>query len=181
MGDVGRYSAQLVARYERKVKIKENNSDETIEKFLKSKPNFAKVGKSIDDDESTLENIINGKYIGYVYIDEDGDECDTLDNPLSVDNEEDYFDYVEDVKPLIKIEIEELRNLDLKILSEYDYYDESAGCDTEKGLGNIYNYIYCSNDNSTEDTIKIPKEILSDLAEGKCKIVLKGDGHGSHC
>ena len=179
MGDVGRYEAQLVARYPRKIKVKEKNSDEAIAEFLNKKPDFARVGKSIDEEEATLENITNGKYLGYIYQDEDGDCADTFDNPLTPKNEKHYFDYAQDIQPLIVITVEELQDLDLDILSEYDYYDEGVGFDLEKTLGNIRNYIYCYNDNSDETYIKIPEEILKDLAEGKCAFVLTGDGHGN--
>ena len=179
MGDVGRYEAQLVARYPRKIKVKEKNTYEAIAEFLFKKPDFARVGEIIDGEEATLENITNGKYLGYVYQDEDGDYADTFDNPFTSKNERHYFDYAQDIQPLIQITVEELQDLDLDILSEYDYYDEGVGFDLEKTLGNIRNYIYCYNDNSTEDHIKIPDEILKDLVEGKCKLVLTGDGHGN--
>jgi hypothetical protein len=179
MGDVGRYEAQLVARYPRKIKVKEKNTYEAIAEFLFKKPDFARVGEAIDGEEATLENITNGKYLGYVYQDEDGDYADTFDNPFTSKNERHYFDYAQDIQPLIQITVEELQDLDLDILSEYDYYDEGVGFDLDKTLGNIRNYIYCYNDNSTEDHIKIPDEILKDLVEGKCKLVLTGDGHGN--
>lgn len=179
MGDVGRYEAQLVAVYPRKIKIKESNSDEAIEDFLKLKPNFSKVGSNIDSKESTLENINNGKYVGYLYQDEYGDMTDTFEEPLTSKNERHYWDYAEDITALIKITVEELRYLDLKILAGHDYYDENCSYDEEISLVDISNYIYCYNNNATGSRVKISKEILQDLVDGKCELYLSGDGHGN--
>lgn len=177
MGDIGSYSANLIARYERKIRVSKKNSDEAIEEFLKNKPYFSRIGEEIEEDEATLENITNGKYTGYSFY-EDGEQCDTFDNPLTTDW--DWY-YCENIQPLIKMNLEELRDLDLKILKDDYYFDENSDYSEDVYIGEISNYIYCSNDNSTESYIKISKKIQADLASGRCRLVLAGDGDGSNC
>lgn len=177
MGSVASYEASVVAVYKRKIKITKPNTQEEIEKFLKSKKGvFGKVSKEeilIDDIDFS-----NEEHIGYVY-NYDDDECSSL---KSEGNIEEYIDEdCEDIYPILKMNSDELKYLDLSILKECDYYDEEGNFNDNVTLENISESIYCSNDNSSSSKIKIPAKILKDLVDGKCTLYLEGDGSGDHC
>jgi hypothetical protein len=177
MGSVGSYEASIVAVYKRKIKLTKPNSQEDIEKFLKSKGgDFGKVSK----EETSLDDIdfSNEEHIGYVYY-YDEEECSRYKSEGDI---EEYIDEdCEEIYPILKINPEDLKYLDLNILKDMDYYDEDGDFNENITLENIGEYIYCSNDNSSRAKIKIPANILKDLVDKKCTLYLEGDGNGEHC
>ncbi len=177
MGSVASYEASLVAVYKRKIKISEPNTQEKIEKFLDSKKGiFGKVEKDIIDFEDI--DFSNQDHIGYVYY-YDGEETSTFKFEADI---RDYIDEdCEDIRPIVAISPEELKFLDLKVLKDYDYYDEEGDFNENISLADVSGWIYCSNDNSERQKVKLSKKILQDLIEGNCTLYLEGDGTGEHC
>lgn len=76
---------------------------------------------------------------------------------------------------------EDLQFLDLKILKSFDYYDEDGDFNENIELAGVSGWIYCHNDNSERNKVKLSKKILQDLVDGKCTLYLEGNGDGEHC
>jgi hypothetical protein len=177
MGSVASYEASVIAVYKRNIKITKPNSQEDIEKFLKSKGGvFGKVLK----EEINIDNIDfnNDEHIGYVY-NYDDEECFTL---KSEDDIETFIDEdCEEIRPIVTINSDELKYLDLNILKEFKYYDENGDFNENITLENISESIYCNSDNYSSTEFKISAKILQDLADKKCTLHLEGNGSGDHC
>lgn len=177
MGSVASYEASLIAVYNRKIKITKPNTKEEIEKFLKLKGGaFGKVSK----EEILFDDIDfnNEEHIGYYYYYDGEEDC----RYKSEGNIEDYVDEdCDEIYPILKMSFEELEYLNLNFLKDYNSYDEDGDFNEHVTIENVSGYIYCDNDNSERAKVKIPANILKDLADNKCTLYLEGDGFGEHC
>ena len=179
MGSLGNYQACLFAKYERQIKISKPNSDEDIDKFLKSKEGF--FGKVLEEDVTDDDlNIINrDEYIGFWFKFND-EIITTYKVRDSISNVEKKQKYWEHIYPIVSMSVDELKYLDLNILKDYDYYDESKDYSAIKLLGEIGSEMYYEScdENKSYSFVELSDEILRDLLDKKCTLHLEGDSYG---
>lgn len=182
MGSLGNYEAYLFVKYERQIKISEPNSDEDINKFLKSKEGFfGKVlEEEVDYDFNNDDTIIIDKneYIGFIF-ELDGEKAvayKVKDNISKVEKQEDW-DYT---YPIVSMSVDELRYLDLNILKDFECYNESEDYSTIKVLGEIGSEVYYESceENKSYSFVELSDEVLKDLLDKKCTLHLEGNSYG---
>lgn len=179
MGSMASFDAGVKVVYSRKLRVTKVNSLAEIENFMQKNPRFGKYVE-IDFEEATLENLENEKYFGYA-----GELYNETEEAWNTEDYTNTFRYsvdeVDDLRAVVKMKLSEFKFLNLEVLSEYKALPYNGNVDKEIYLANDSGYIYCDNDNSTYSEFNIPKEILQDLMDKKCKIVLEANGDGEHC
>lgn len=195
MGSCGSWDASLSLQKKVDISQKEENSLESIKKFISKNIDSLYESKGIkkitkddillsiileDEDEDFFETIllsdlglenINAKEFieNKVY-----DNHDEFDEGISVDN------WIFNVK--IKDLETKLKFLNLTILKDNlgGWNVNNTTIISETGLASCSGYIYCNNDNSGSDSYKITQKFIDSLNVGD-KLVLNGNGDGEHC
>ncbi|MHB8098031.1 MAG: hypothetical protein ACYDD5_00390 [Sulfuricurvum sp.] len=173
MGDCGHYNAGVQARFKRDLTISVENTDEQIAEFLKSKGGTFTKEEECESEDIDISLIEDGSILGFV-VELNGETWDSR-------TDDDFFEILDgdekNCKAILQCSIEELKFLDLKILSEYKSIPLDA--DVYKDLASVYESIYCNNDNSCSTVIDLPKDVLQALIDGTCVLTLYGDGGGN--
>lgn len=182
MGSVASYEASVVLVYKRKLNVKDENSDADIEAFLAKYG--GKYGKVVDVDDSEIiyTNIENGKYLGFVGnefgYDESSRQVDTFEYEF-----EEFVDpnaEIEDIQAIVLATKEDLKFVDLDIAAEFNYLP-TGSVNKEIEVGGLYESIYCDNDNSSTDIVKLTPKMLQDLSNRVAHLEIRGNGSGDGC
>jgi hypothetical protein len=201
MGSCGSWNASLSLEKRIGISQKEENSSETIEKFIKKNSSRLTQTKSFDGlkkDDILLGIIIEDEYEEYyeeIYMKELGLENvnakEFIKNKVYENHserfEEDLLQEVDVEDWRFEVEVKDLASklkfLNLKVLD-----DNLSGWDPstptfitdEQGLAECSGWIYCGNDNSDTSSFTVTQKFINSLSVGD-KLVLTGDGDGEHC
>ena len=195
MGSCGSWDASLSLRKKVDISQKEENSLESIKKF---------ISKNIDSlyDSKWSEKITKDDILISIIIEDEDEEVyeeillkdlglesvnakEFIDNKVYKNHNE--FDLDVSIENWIfRVEIKDLETklkfLNLAILKDnleaWDINDTTMI--TEQGLVSCSGYIYCHNDNSDSRSYTITQEFIDNLKVGD-KLVLNGNGDGEHC
>lgn len=182
MGSSASYTVGLTLVTKRTLKIDTINSEEEIDKFLKKKKgSFGKPVALKDEEQPSEDKITDGTYLGYMFK----GQLDWDDEPRNVfSHEYDTFEkFLEDVDNYCEDEVfaikamtrKELSKVNLEILKEYDILEKDVDSYEDVGYGG--DEIYCDNDNSYSEKIKLTPKQLEDLAAKRAYLELYGDGN----
>lgn len=176
MGASANFKVSLDAVYPRTLDIEIENTEEEVTKFLeKYKGYYGRKIRIHDEDEVTMENLESKKYLGFIRTSGE-DEWSTM-SEYAKDNFDYEFGSVIDedgelyaVKPMT---IAELQKMNLEILSEYEFLDD---INVYINLADIYGLVYADSDNDYSEKVSIPKNIMNDIINKKCYLLLGGTG-----
>lgn len=184
MGSSAYYNAGVNIITKRTLKIDQPNSEEDIQKFLKKKGgSFNKPVALKDQEEPTEEKLTDGTYTGYMFVGQtDWDDEDR--NILSTEFEtlEDFLEAYKEclieeavILGLKPMTVKELSKVNLTILKEYDILQKNI--DSIESVGYDGGDIYCDNDNSFSDKLKLTNKQLEDLLAKRAYLEFYGDGN----
>jgi len=201
MGSCGSWNASLSLKKRIGISQKEENSSESIEKFITKNGSRLTQSKSFDKltkDDILLGIIIEDEYEEYheeIYMKELGLENvnakEFIKNKVYENHserfEEDLLEEVEvedwTFQVVVKDLATKLKFLNLKVLGEnLSSWDPSTPTFIidEQGLADCSGWIYCDNDNSDTSTFRITQKFINSLSVGD-ELELFGDGDGEHC
>lgn len=199
MGSLGSWNASLSLLKKINISQKEENSLESIEKFIKKNSNklvHSKKFNNLKNDDILIGVVIeNEDYYEKILMVtlglENVNPKDFMKNKIYEKYEEHFFeDLLEEIEIedwVFNVEIKELETklkfLNLKVLAEnLGDWDPTKPTfiDDEEVLAECGDYIYCHNDNSDSELITITQKFINSLNVGD-KLVLKGNGDGEHC
>lgn len=182
MGSSASYRVGLTLVTKRTLKIDTINSEEEIDKFLKKKKgSFGKPVALKELEHPSEDKITDGTYLSYMFV----GQLDWDDEPRNVfSHEYETFDkFLEDIDIYCEDDVfaikamtrKELSKVNLEILKEYEILEKNV--DSYEGIAGDYNEIYCDNDNSVTEKIKLTPKQLEDLAAKRAYLELYGDGN----
>lgn len=176
MGASANFEASLKAVYPRTLDIEIENTEEEVNKFLESYGGY--YGRKIEldsEDEVTMENLESKKYLGFIRTSGE-DEWSTMSEYAKENFDYEFGSIIDEdgklyaVKPLT---MTELQKMNLKILSEYEFLDD---VDIHVTLSRIYGLVYADSDNDYSKKVSIPDNIMNDIMNKKCYLLLGGTG-----